>query len=114
VRLADGGLVEVGAHSVTHPSLSKLDREAQRNEIRNSRCQLESIIGSPVTSFSYPHGRFGANSAEEVAAAGFHCACSSLVDLARPSSPLYCLPRVQARAESADEFHKRLRYWFEG
>ena len=41
--------------------LSKLERDAQRNEIRNSRCQLESIIGSPVTSFSYPHGRFGAN-----------------------------------------------------
>lgn len=113
-RLADGGLVEVGAHTVTHPSLPRLDREGQRNEIRNSRAQLESILGSPVTSFSYPHGRAGDEAIEEVQAAGFQCACSSVVDLARPASPLYRLPRVQANAESADAFQQRLRFWFEG
>jgi hypothetical protein len=34
--------------------------------------------------------------------------------LARPSSPLYRLPRVQVRPWSADEFHQRLHFWFEG
>lgn len=114
LRLADGGLVEVGAHTVTHPSLPKLGRTVQRNEIRNSRAQLESILGSPVTSFSYPHGQAGEYAMAEVQAAGFHCACSSVVDLARPSSPLYRLPRVQVRPWSADEFHQRLHFWFEG
>jgi len=33
LRLAEGGLVEVGAHTVTHPVLSALPVAAQRDEV---------------------------------------------------------------------------------
>jgi peptidoglycan/xylan/chitin deacetylase (PgdA/CDA1 family) len=113
-RLAEGNLVEVGAHTVTHPWLPKLTAEEQRAEVRGSRAQLETILGHSVTSFSYPHGQVSGEVVSEVRNAGFEYACSSAVDLARPASPLFQLPRVQVRSVDGDEFSARLRFWFEG
>ena len=42
-RLADGGLVALGAHTVTHPHLSSLPVPAQRNEIEASKAYLAEI-----------------------------------------------------------------------
>ena len=55
-QLAGGGLVEVGAHTITHAYLSTLPAFAQRQEIVGSRIYLEEIVGTPITSFSYPFG----------------------------------------------------------
>src|SRR5262249_22480708 len=40
-RLAGNDLVEIGAHTVTHPSLAALPLAAQREEITESRRRLE-------------------------------------------------------------------------
>jgi peptidoglycan/xylan/chitin deacetylase (PgdA/CDA1 family) len=53
---AEGGLVEVGAHILTHSVLSTLPAATQRDEILESKACLEEIPGQPVTSFSYPYG----------------------------------------------------------
>ena len=52
MRLARDGLVELGAHTLTHPILSALPADAQQAEIVSSREILEAIIGKPVLTIS--------------------------------------------------------------
>ena len=55
-EMSDAGMI-VGAHTVTHPVLSKLDEDEQRTEITNSFDFLEDITdGLPVRTFCYPYG----------------------------------------------------------
>ncbi|MFC5970128.1 polysaccharide deacetylase family protein [Halomarina salina] len=54
--LDDAGMV-VGAHTVTHPVLSRLSVAAQRREIRDSFDRLEEVVGPlDVRPFAYPYG----------------------------------------------------------
>ena len=76
-RLADGGLVALGAHTVTHPHLSSLPVPAQRNEIEASKAYLAEIVGRPVKDFSYPHGDFSQETRALVRSAGFETACTT-------------------------------------
>jgi peptidoglycan/xylan/chitin deacetylase (PgdA/CDA1 family) len=56
VRLAEGGLVEVGAHTVTHPTLSTLPPDEQRDQVTQNKSRLEEVLGREVRSFAYPYG----------------------------------------------------------
>lgn len=47
---------EVGSHTMSHLDLTTLDPEQQRYEIFESRRFLESELGVPVLTFSYPFG----------------------------------------------------------
>lgn len=49
-------LVEVGAHTVTHPHLDTVNDEVARRELLTSRESLEEWTGDWVTSTAYPHG----------------------------------------------------------
>ena len=116
-ELHQGGLVEVGAHTVTHPILSALPAVSQRREIAKSKARLEQILGHPVTSFAYPYGKpwdYDAQTVDIVRQAGFACACSTIADVAGKSSDPFQLPRVWARNWSGDGLAKQLGRWFEG
>jgi peptidoglycan/xylan/chitin deacetylase (PgdA/CDA1 family) len=114
VALAQGELIEVGAHTVTHPALSTLPPASQRDEILGSKVRLEEILGRPVTSFSYPYGNRSAETVGIVREAGFACACSTLADVVRASTNRFRLPRVQAQDWDREEFATRLSRWFDG
>ena len=62
---------EIGAHTLTHPDLTRLSRAAKKNEIEGGKKWLEDVIGRPVAMFCYPFGRFDAEAKELVAQAGF-------------------------------------------
>lgn len=114
-RLAAGGLVDIGAHTITHPTLSAIPPEQQRIEIEWSKYELEEVLGREVTSFSYPFGNRGSYTAETVAAvreAGFVSACSNFPGRVR-GSDLYQLPRVLVRNWDGDTFARHLRSWFD-
>jgi peptidoglycan/xylan/chitin deacetylase (PgdA/CDA1 family) len=55
-RLADSKWVTIGAHTITHTSLSSLPVEEQREEIIGSRRHLENWLGQEIRVFSYPFG----------------------------------------------------------
>ena len=114
--LSEGGLVEVGAHTVTHLVLSALSLTAQRVEIAESKRQLEAILGQPVTSFSYPYGGkddYNAETLESVRAAGFDCACSNFPGLITWETDPFQIPRHLVRDWDGDEFARRLAGWFD-
>ena len=94
--LSMSGLVDIGAHTMTHPVLSSLDREIQRKEIEDSKRLLESILKRPVDSFSYPFGEikdYGGDTIELVKNAGFRCACSNFPGLLTRKTGIFQLPR---------------------
>ena len=54
-EMAAGGM-EIGAHTQTHPIISRLSSEDQRRELRSSKATLEQHLGQPVESLAYPNG----------------------------------------------------------
>ena len=107
-RLADGGLVAVGAHTVTHPHLSSLPVPAQRHEIEASKTYLAEIAGGPVKDFSYPHGDFSQETRALVESAGFETACTThSTPVIRKTNP-FELPRVQVGNWDAGTLEREL------
>jgi peptidoglycan/xylan/chitin deacetylase (PgdA/CDA1 family) len=51
-----GGGMAIGAHTHTHPMLSKLGREEQRKELAQSRAILSEKLGIKADAFAYPFG----------------------------------------------------------
>ena len=52
-----GGLgFSVGAHTVTHPILSRVSRARAEAEIRGSRAMIEAACGQEPRAFAYPNG----------------------------------------------------------
>jgi peptidoglycan/xylan/chitin deacetylase (PgdA/CDA1 family) len=110
--LAEGGLVEIGAHSVTHPSLRDLPEGLQRLEIIGSRDRLEQILGSKVTSFAYPYGALSADTPVIARTAGFERACTTVARAVEEDADCFRLPRVQVDDWDEREFSGRLAGWF--
>jgi peptidoglycan/xylan/chitin deacetylase (PgdA/CDA1 family) len=111
--LGRGELVEIGAHTLTHPLLSAHDRTLQWTEIHNSKLELEALLARPVTSFSYPFGDRSTDSIKLATAAGFNCACSTQPDVVWQRSNCFDLPRCSVENWSGREFADRLAGWFD-
>ena len=114
LTLAQGELIGIGAHTVTHPALSTLPATTQRSEILTSKTHLEEILGYRITSFAYPHGSMSAETVGIVREAGFACACSTVTDVVEPSTDHFQLPRVQVPDWNGKKFAKWLSRWFDG
>ena len=97
VRLAEGGLVEIGAHTVDHPYLPAMPAGRQQAEVSGSRNALERILGRPVTAFAYPHGGHTAATVARVREAGFHCACTTRRGPAWRRTDPFRLPRLSVK-----------------
>jgi peptidoglycan/xylan/chitin deacetylase (PgdA/CDA1 family) len=110
--LGEGGLIELGAHTMTHPSLTVLSASRQMEEISGSKAQLEDIIGQPVTSFSYPHGEYSAETLELVRRAGFQGATTTNCECVLPRTDPFQLPRFQVDDWGGEEFLRRLARWY--
>jgi peptidoglycan/xylan/chitin deacetylase (PgdA/CDA1 family) len=109
--LERGGLMEIGAHTVTHPDLSAQPAAIQRAEIQQSKADLQAWLGHPVESFAYPYGYYSAESVAAVREAGFEYACACLSRTVRRRSELLLLPRVDVGNWSGGEFASHLKRW---
>jgi len=117
IKLASDGLIEVGAHTVTHPVLAALRAPAQDHEIKKSKGHLEETLGQPVTSFSYPYGGRADYSQETVNIvrdAGCICACSNFEGHVVAGIDCFQLPRFIVLNWDGEEFFLRLKAWFHG
>ena len=115
--LAKSSLVDIGAHTITHPALSGLPAERQRTEITGSRTWLEAVVRRPVASFSYPFGRsvdYSPDTVTAVRQAGFSYACSNIAGMVRSGADPFQLPRLQVKNWDGKEFEWQLRQWLAG
>ena len=89
--------MQIGAHTVTHPILRRLDEAQVRSEIGRSREELQGWLQEPVTLFAYPNGKpgedYGERDAAIVKALGFNAAVSTSWGAAGRGSNPFELPR---------------------
>jgi peptidoglycan/xylan/chitin deacetylase (PgdA/CDA1 family) len=113
--LAASSLVTIGAHTVSHTRLSSLASPAQREEIVESKRQLESWLGREITVFSYPFGRRCDYTGETVTLcreAGFAKAAANFPGQTHRWTDPFQIPRQLVRDWPVDIFTKKLkRFW---
>ncbi len=87
--------IEFGAHTLTHPDLTRLSPGRLAEEVCGSKTILEEALGVPVSTFAYPYGRYDRRS-RELVREHFECACSDELGFLTAESPLDALERVEA------------------
>ncbi len=107
-RLADGGLVGLGAHTVTHPHLSSLPGPQQRQEIEGSAAYLAELVGTPLREFTYPHGDFSPETVALVEAAGFEISCTTRAAPVTRRTKRFEVPRLQVVNWDGDALEREL------
>ncbi len=103
--------ITFGAHTMTHPILSRMPLAEARYEIFESKKHLEKILNEKVRHFAYPNGEAGDFTQEHeqlVLQAGFDSACSTILGLNDHQSNRYALRRVYASEEPLASFASRL------
>ena len=100
--------MEIGAHTISHPILTRLEPEAARHELADSKAYLQDLLREPVNLFAYPNGvpgqDYAAEHVEMVQACGFKAAVSTAWGAASARSHRFQLPRFTPWDRS------RLRY----
>jgi peptidoglycan-N-acetylglucosamine deacetylase len=72
---------EIGAHTYNHVALAGLPDELASSEIADGKKWLEEVLGTVVSSFCYPKGKFNASTVALVRKAGFQGARTCLFNL---------------------------------
>jgi peptidoglycan/xylan/chitin deacetylase (PgdA/CDA1 family) len=99
-QLADAGMT-IGAHTLSHPTLSEQSAELAHEEIFQCRAALERCLGRTVWAFAYPFGdpaSAGAREYRMTEEAGYECA---FLNVGRTASELsrFSFPRIHVTSE---------------
>ncbi|MDE1895236.1 MAG: polysaccharide deacetylase family protein [Xanthomonadaceae bacterium] len=109
LRAWRAGGMEIGAHTRSHPHLTRCDDGQLREEIHGSKTDLEDCIGAEVTQFCYPYGDVDERVAAVTREAGYAAATATRRGRAVPGGDLWRLPRVQvARHHLLPQFAMRV------
>jgi peptidoglycan/xylan/chitin deacetylase (PgdA/CDA1 family) len=91
---------EIGAHTRTHPKLSRLPSAQAREEISGSKKSLEDRFGVPIRHFCYPYGDYSPQIRDMVEEAGYETAVTVDPGVWRRDTDRFLIPRISARAHS--------------
>lgn len=112
VRALHAAGMAIGAHTCSHPILTRLDPASARREMADGRDRLEAMIDAPVRLFAYPNGKPGEDyDAHHVAMArelGFAAAVCTAWGNASAGADLFQLPRFTPWDRVPLRFHLRL------
>jgi peptidoglycan/xylan/chitin deacetylase (PgdA/CDA1 family) len=105
---ATSSLVEIGAHTISHPRLPTLGSDAQRQEIIGGAESLERTLGARPRSFSFPFGQRDPDSLAIVREA-FDRAVLTRPGVITANTPPHQLNRLPVEDWPLDVFKARLR-----
>ena len=88
---------QIGAHTQTHPYLTRIPITLAREEISASKKALEDRFGVPIRHFCYPYGDWSPAIRDEVIAAGYQTACTTRTGTNDAATHRYELNRFTAR-----------------
>lgn len=111
---------EIGAHTTSHPKLTKVPLEIARAEVEDSKRFLEDLLRNEVVSFAYPKGNYNEAVRVLVESLGFRAAVTIRERLVSASPDWLALPRVwisntlgmgafKAKTSPAVDWYARLR-----
>jgi peptidoglycan/xylan/chitin deacetylase (PgdA/CDA1 family) len=106
--LARSPWISFGAHTVSHPPLSKLSAAEQRYEIEASRSACAALTGAEPAMFAYPYGDNNEETVRLVREAGFTVAVTTEAGTVSKSAEMLRLPRIQIGDWSEDQFAKAI------
>ena len=112
VRALRAAGMEIGAHSVTHPILTRVSAAQARCEIAESGRRLAEILREPIRLFAYPNGKPGQDYGPEHVGmardAGYSAAASTAWGVATVGADVYQLPRFTPWDRTPARFALRL------
>ena len=89
--------MEIGAHTVRHPILCRVDDATAERELLDSRAALQQIIQHPVTLLAYPNGQpdrdYDLRHAQMARSLGFSAAVTTAPGAAGADADVFQLPR---------------------
>lgn len=94
IRVMADSVFEIGAHTMNHKNLTRLDEDILLREIYESKKNLEIITDKPVITFSYPYGAVDDHVKELVRKAGYEYACSVSTGSPAFGFDVYEIPRI--------------------
>jgi peptidoglycan/xylan/chitin deacetylase (PgdA/CDA1 family) len=101
--------IEFGAHTMTHPNLTKVDEKQLQEEVSGCKREIEKQLGKPVLAFAYPYGKFNPAVEETVRANGYAFAVSGISGYAEPMVESHHLKRVVISGYTTmEQFRKEL------
>ncbi len=107
--------IEIGAHTISHPILLKLDDADALHEMVESKRVLEQILQKEVRYFAYPNGKegldFDARHVSMARQAGFAAAFTTAMGAACGADDRYALPRSRPWDNAPLLFAVRLLRW---
>ena len=119
-EVAGHQFIEIGAHTVNHPSLGWLDADAQREEITESKRWLETTLNRPIETFAYPYGSkepaerdYTDQTVGLVRSAGFTLAVTTRNASMSPNDEALELPRRHVHDWDGDTFADKLNAWLD-
>jgi peptidoglycan/xylan/chitin deacetylase (PgdA/CDA1 family) len=98
---------DIGAHTRSHPILSRIDPAHLRDEIHGCKEEIEGNLGRPVRYFAYPNGRredYTREAVSTVARAGYEAAVTAVPGNNTRSTPMLELLRVPAGTDNLARF----------
>lgn len=109
----DGGM-DIGSHTRTHAKLTELPPEQAREQITQSRRELEDAVGCEVRHFCYPYGWYGPEHAQMAREAGYATATTTHRGRVRAGDDPYTLRRIMvARATNPLQFFMKIATAYE-
>lgn len=94
-----GADLEFGAHGHTHRHMDTLSVEEARADLAWGKALLESRMGRPVTSLSYPDGYSTSELRQAVADMGLEAACGVVHAMTSPADDRYNMARIIVDAD---------------
>ena len=94
-ELLESGLIEIGAHTLTHPNLNDLDKAESYKEICMSKENIEKEFQTQCKSFAYPFGLFGPKDEKNVVSCDYTNAVTTELGIADLNKcNLFKIPRI--------------------
>jgi peptidoglycan/xylan/chitin deacetylase (PgdA/CDA1 family) len=94
LRAIAGAGIEIGGHTISHPQLDQLPPDLLRKELTDSKSELESQLGQPVTGVAYPFGYSSRLVRAQAACGGYEYGCVVGNRLATAAADPFALPRL--------------------
>ena len=108
LELSKSSLITIGGHTDGHYDLSNVSYDEQVRIIKENKLRIEQIINKPITTFSYPFGGVGENSALILKELGFTKARCSTLGIYNNSTEQMMIPGNSVPDISGKEFAKWL------